>query len=210
MSGVVLTPDGHPSIPESLIRELKALSPRLGLVWSEFILDPEPGIHKGLPLIHETTGFPVHYSDGKGRWHVVLAPEDGGQPHYLFTHQTADGTYLPADSRISKKIREDAGRTMSADQINRMVELGKQAEKRKYAEKYASLQDDTLRANKTKIEEMFDNVERGIVSGGSTRDQKIVSYPGQTDRGTHHDNIPMSSEEQGWELPDYAKEMADE
>jgi len=195
--GRFISEKGGPTPEPGVLRALEAIDPHLSAIWRWNYLDRKTGGD----LLRQD-GSPIPHP----RWHVVLRTKETWT--HLFAVEDEEGDFRGLDHRVPAKIRADAGRHLSAEEINRRVDEAKAAIHAASAGKFEDLRALTLKANRKKIGEVLEgqNVNRGV--SNNTRDAKIISYRGQPNRRSGFDSIPTTSEEEGWELPDFTKEMA--
>lgn len=197
--------DGAPMPPDNVLEALFRLEPNLCVGFSRFALDwtkrPPTVLH------HERTRRPLEMP----RWYLVLKTHDG-RLRMLFRVEDAEGKPLPLDARLVQRLLGDLLRRLGSPQKVVQAVQDAHAETHRLREsRMARLREDVLSANRTKISEVFEGNNLELPAAASMRrDGRIVSYPGQGDRSSHHENITMTPQERGWELPDYAKELGDE
>jgi hypothetical protein len=181
----------HRAIDPSVTRELRALDPNLFVTWSELYLD----LITGRPL-ERRDGKPIRYP----RWHVWIYYAGDGVIHHLFDAEVLD-------HRIPQKIRADVARHLEEKEINERIEAEKARRKERANARWNELHRDVVTANRAKFDEIFegDNLMRG--PSENTRDARIMSYDGQPNRASAWDAVRMTTDEEGWELPDWRREM---
>jgi hypothetical protein len=182
--------------PTHLIEQLKALDPGLFLAFCEWRLD-----YRTMQPLIRRNGRPIFWP----RWHVFL--DRNGKTHHLFAWEV-NGEYAVPDERIVAKIRFDAGRHMTADQINRMIDDKLTEAENRRRHRMDDLRDQEIRANKGFIRDVLEN-DPNLIGPPATRSATIYSYDGQENRATRFGGIPLTDKEVGWEKPDYEKEMQD-
>lgn len=180
-----------------MLRALRAIDPNLQAIWRWHYLDRRTGND----LLRQDLS-PIPHP----RWHIVLRTKERWA--HLFEVCTEEGDFAPLDHRVPLKIRSDVARHFSADEILRQVDAAEATQLERREARHGELRQDTLKANRRKLGEIFDgdNIRKG--ESKNTRDARILSYPGQPVRRSGFDAIETTPKEEGWELPDLAKEMA--
>lgn len=192
----VSTPDRHVS------QALRRIDPGLYLVYKRFICDTH-----GNALKDTKTGMLAR----RPRWHVYLDHASGEQ-HWLFAVEDREGGHQHPTMSVPERILGDVARHASANEIEDMLRNAEEEKTNKDAKNMEDLRDEMFKANKGKLREMLSDVNNihGEGSGPqeNKRARKIVSYDGQKNRSTPDDNtIDLTPEEDGWEIPDWEKEM---
>lgn len=175
-----------------ILRELKRIHPGLFVLPCDYAIDDQ--------------GF-IHHSVYKPRYHVMLHDEHGRDLH-LFAVEATNGEFMPLDTRTVLRLKTDISRfEKDPKKIDKLIR-DMEAEDRRRVDKQRDEDNlDVLMANRKKISEAIDNMKDGIVDGPApARDEKIMSYPGQTKRSSGRDNILLSAKEQGYELKEHDDE----
>lgn len=201
---------GAPSADRGVVADLARIDPSLYVVYLAHWAWFEQGPQQGRPLIPKAgpfAGRPVPWP----RWHVFLDSGAGAQHHICVwenseraaKHKEDPGAgYLDLDKRLPRRIRADAGRRMNAEEIARLEKEARDNAQAAKEKKVAGLRTDEAAANKGFYRDAMANEAMEI----ATRDKKIVSYEGQTDRSSHLDVIIPSDEEAGYERVDWDAE----
>lgn len=195
---------------------MESLESRLGLIAGSLpappqsVLDGVKGIHPGLSIVRshlklwQTSGKPMR-NPGTGecfvqpRYWVVL--NDGERHVFLFPVQTPNGDFMPADGRIVARLGTDIGRvTQDPAKLDAMLEdirrKKEEASKRKLADRKQAV----LEENKYAWRDAVRNLEHGETRT-QVRDERIFSYPGQTNRTSGRDSVQPDAKELGIILP---------
>lgn len=193
--------EGMPTPDPVILESLYRIEQGLCVGWSKYLLDwrrTPPRV-----LEHERTRKPLELE----RWYICLRTHDG-VIRMLFRNESPKGDPWPLDRRVVERLLGDLARRMKPAQIAKLATDAASEHTELRKRRMANLQQDVLAANKRKIEEVFEGDNLNLPAAASMRrDGRIVSYPGQGDRSSHHENITMTPQERGWELPDYEKEL---
>lgn len=124
------------------------------------------------------------------------------------------GRYLhvnqyPAEIGFSHRevhfLEADCARTMTPTQMLALAARNREANAAKAKADHAELREDVHKANKSRIEDMLDlepgRKKTSVGDASGSRDAKIVSYPGQGNRGSRG-RVRKEDREDGWEKPE--------
>lgn len=187
--------DDGPKAPQHIIKQLKSIDRNLELRF--YIWAPS---HQGNPLlVKKNDGLsdelePVYMP----RWYLYLL-EDSGRAHLLRVLHGDDGSFRPLDQRVVKETLSDTMRVLGLKEILRRMKddvLDQPKKARKAAAERNMMWEE---ANQHKL-----NEARGNPFGRAKthRDEKIMSYGGQTVRSSGRGTVALSKKEKGFVNPE--------
>ena len=173
----------RPSLEPGLTERLRRIDPRLRVTFSHYAIDPRTSqpltsFETGEPILHPAQHLWMKADDGS--WlHISEFPMERGG----FTHLNARFLEIDQCVRNSRNPEEI---------LQRMTERQELARERSRAANRQRGRD-RAKANAKRIGDLVFDGKSG------TRQAKITSYPGQTNRGTPGDVLSDANED-GWEL----------
>lgn len=187
-----------PAVEKAVLERMKRLDPSLELTFSQFAVNPLTS----KPLeVHPSPDWETWQTERLrrlGSKYYLLLPA-----FHLWIWDWREGRYhyvksYPAEAGFGHRevygLEADAARWMSPSEILRQVHEAREAADAKRKQDLREEKLEHFKANDRRIRDLLAGKE-------PRRDAKIVSYPGQGNRGSRG-RVEKDSREDGWELPD--------
>lgn len=179
---------GGPTIDVSVERRLRRLDRCLFVTWSPWALDPltgRPIETKG--AIDPVTGDVVPAGTIESpEYHLWRRDENSSKVFWVSSYRHFGHAQVA-------KLEGDLARFMSPSAMLQKMMEARDRVLRKGREDYEDYHNQLSKANESRIHDL-------VFAGKSgRRTRKVVSYPGQTNRGTPTEEFLADPEEDGWE-----------
>jgi hypothetical protein len=184
------------NIDAGVLARLKRLDKNLRVTFSHFAINEVTSVpmvindwgEEEAPFIVRRGGTAFLHDPA---FHVWVREEGSGRFHLVMTYPAANGF----GHREVQKLEADVARYMSPTEILRKHRELREAAEAKEKQDNEELRSDILKANQSRIGDLVFGGKHGH------RDAKIVSYPGQGNRGSRG-QVKKDDKEDGWEKPE--------
>jgi len=189
-----------PSIERGVLARLQRLDSSLRVTFCRWAINPMTG--QPQPTNAAGDPFTGHLVEKRGdtdllrdpAYHLWLKKPSG---EWVWVRgYAADGGF---GHREVFNLEADAARMMSAMEILNKTRARQDSISEQGQKNALQLHQDVTKANFKRIQRLCHDHDKSY--DPTTRDAKIVSYPGQVNRGTRFSKIEKDAKEDGWELP---------